>query len=49
MAVVTRSIEKETAGFNDIHDITAEVSALVEKRGFATASPRSSCRDRRGA
>lgn len=35
MAVRTSSIEKQTAGFNDIQDITADISALVENSGLS--------------
>ncbi len=34
MAVVTRFIEKKTAGFTDIHDLTAEVAELVRDSGI---------------
>ncbi len=34
MAVVTRFIEKKTAGFTDIHDLTPEVAELVRDSGI---------------
>ncbi len=34
MTVITRYIEKETAGFTDIQDLTEEVSALVRESGL---------------
>ena len=36
MTVITRKLERETKGFNDIHDLTAEVAAEVEKSGLAS-------------
>ncbi|MDQ7062880.1 MAG: secondary thiamine-phosphate synthase enzyme YjbQ [candidate division KSB1 bacterium] len=34
MAVITRFIEKKTAGFTDIHDLTPEVAELVRDSGL---------------
>ena len=34
MAVATRFIEKKTAGFTDIHDLTPEVAELVRDSGI---------------
>ena len=34
MAVFTSTLEKETAGFNDIIDITPEVAAIVKESGL---------------
>ncbi|MCA9742394.1 MAG: YjbQ family protein [Deferribacteres bacterium] len=34
MAVVTDFIERKTSGFNDMHDLTADVAAAVQKSGL---------------
>ena len=38
MAVVTKEVEIETKGFNDIHDITSLVNAFVKKLPFSEGS-----------
>jgi secondary thiamine-phosphate synthase enzyme len=38
MTVTTGTIEKKTAGFNDIHDITVDVSDLVKESGLGSGT-----------
>jgi len=38
MAVVTKEVEIETKGFNDIHDITSLVNDFVKKLPFSEGS-----------
>jgi secondary thiamine-phosphate synthase enzyme len=38
MAVITGTIERRTAGFNDIHDITGDVSDLVKESGLGSGT-----------
>jgi secondary thiamine-phosphate synthase enzyme len=38
MAVVTKEVEIETKGFNDIHDITSPVADFVKKLPFSEGS-----------